>query len=177
MTVDNQKEYLVSGELAESLETMAAKVDSTPEALLTSIVSQYLGRNVVPEGAGERRAFRRVDISIPAMIYLEEDGEASVLYQPASIRDVSPGGMRVVCSGRKLCGRLASDYASGLEFDVIFSFSEDMKPVRFRCRSTRMEIVDEELHIGARIIGSDAEGKAMYDRIVDSELCRHADNS
>jgi hypothetical protein len=171
MKVDNQKEYLVSGELAESLEIMAAKVDSTPEALLASIVSQYLGRHVVPEGAEERRAFRRVDISIPAILYLEEDGKASVRYQPANIRDVSPGGMRVVCSGRKLCGRLASEYASGLEFEVIFSFSEDMKPVRFRCKSVRMEVVNKDLHIGARIIGSDAEGKAMYDRVVDSDLC------
>lgn len=170
--MDNQKEYRVSGELAESLEIMAAKVDSSPEILLTSIVSQYLGRHAgLPEGEAERRAFKRVDISIPAMIYLEEEGDVSVLYQAASIRDVSPGGMRVVCSGRKLCGRLASEYAAAVEFDVIFSFSEDMKPVRFRCKSARMEIMDEELHIGARIIGSDAEGKALYDRIVCSDLC------
>lgn len=166
-----QKEYRVGGELAQGLEVLAAKEDSTPEALLESIVSGYLRRQC-PSGIGsERRAFKRRDISIPAMIYLEEDGEASVRYQPASIRDVSPGGLRVVCSGRKLCGRLASDYGEGLAFDVIFSFSEDMKPVRFTCRAARMEVVDEEVHIGARITASDEEGRALYDRIVDSELC------
>lgn len=170
--MEKQKSYSLSGELAETLEIMAAKVDSTPEVLLKSIVAQYVGQHGgLPEGVEERRAFARVDISIPAMIYVEEDGGASVLYQPASIRDVSPGGMRVVCSGRKLCGRLASDFAADFEFDVIFSFSEEMRPVRFRCRSVRMEIVDEELHIGARIISSDGDGKALYDRIVGSALC------
>lgn len=167
----NEKAYSISGELAESLEVMAAKVESTPEALLKSIVAQYLGKDEVPPEGEERRAFKRVDISIPAMIYVEEDGDASVLYQPATIRDVSPGGLRVVCAGRKLCGRLVSDFAVGLEFDVIFSFSEDMKPVRFRCKSARMEVEGEELHVGARIIGSDAEGKALYDKVVDSDLC------
>ena len=172
MTVGNQKSYSLSGELAETLEVMAAKVDTTPEALLKSIVAQYVGhQGELPEGREERRAFPRVDISIPAMLYVEEDGEASVLYQPARIRDVSPGGMRVVCSGRKLCGRMASDFAADFEFDVIFSFSEDMRPVRFRCRAARMEVVDEELHIGARIVSSDGEGKALYDKIVNSGLC------
>ncbi|MBG0789714.1 MAG: PilZ domain-containing protein [Desulfovibrionaceae bacterium] len=170
--MEHQKTYSLSGELAEALEIMAAKVDSSPEALLESIVAQYAGRHGgLPDGAEERRAFPRVDISIPAMVYIEEDGEASVRYQPARIRDVSPGGMRIVCSGRKLCGRLASDFAPDVEFDVIFSFSEDMKPIRFRCRAARMEVVAEELHIGTRIVSSDAEGGALYDKIVSSGLC------
>ena len=156
---------------------MAAKADSTPEALLKSIVRQYMGRHAgPPKGQEERRAFKRLDISIPAMIYFEEDGESSVLYQPATIRDVSPGGMRVACVGRKLCGRLASELSGTLEFDVIFSFSDEMEPVRFRCRSARMEVVEEELHIGARIIGSDAEGKVLYEKIAASDLCRVAED-
>lgn len=171
-TVEHQKSYSLSGDVAEALEILAAKVDAEPEALLKSIVTQYVGQHGgLPEGSEERRAFRRVEISIPAMLYVEEDGEASVLYQPARICDVSPGGMRLVCAGRKLCGRLVTDFAADLEFDVIFSFSEEMKPVRFRCRSVRMELVDEELHIGARIIASDGEGKALYDKIVGSGLC------
>lgn len=171
--MENQTEYTISGKLAERLEIMAAKAGSTPESLLKSVVSQYLGRHFgFPEGMEERRAFKRLDISIPAMLYYEEDGDSSVLYQPASIRDVSPGGMRVACAGRKLCGRLAAELSAELEFDIIFAFSEEMEPVRFRCRSVRMEIVEEELHIGARIVGSDAEGRAMYEKIAASNLCR-----
>ena len=146
-------------------------MESSPDSLLKTIVSQYVNRHAGPPESTERRAFKRADISIPAMIYFEEDGSSSVLYHPANIRDVSPGGMRVICAGRKLCGRLAAGPTFGLEFDVIFSFSEDTKPVRFRCMSARMEVVDEELHIGARIIGSDAEGRAMYERVVCGDLC------
>lgn len=170
--MSSQKEYCVAGELAEKLEIIAAEVASSPEELLRSIVSQFVGRHTgFADSDSERRAFERVDISIPAMLYVEEDGGASVRYQPASIRDVSPGGMRVVCTGSSLCGRLISDFSADFEFEVIFSFSEEMKPVRFRCRAARIEVLEEELHIGARIVGSDAEGQALYQRIVNSDLC------
>lgn len=172
MPVESQNKYYLSGELAKRLEIIAGEVDSTPEDLLKSIVCQYVGRHSgFLKSCDERRAFKRVDISIPAMVYLEEDGESSVRYQPAHIRDVSPGGMRVVCSGRKLGGRLASDCGTDFEFEVIFTFSEDMNPVRFRCRAVRLEVVEDEFHIGSRIIGSDVEGRDLYDRIVSSSLC------
>ena len=170
--MDKQKKYCVAGDLARRLEIIAGKIESTPDNLLTSLVDQYVSRHVdFSADRDERRAFKRVDISIPAMIYVEEEGGAAVRYQPANIRDVSPGGMRVVCSGIKLCGRLASEYSNDMQFEVIFSFSEDMKPIRFRCKALRIELKNDELHIGARIIESDAEGQELYQRIVSSDLC------
>lgn len=167
----SQKKYSVDGDLARRLDVIAAKSEFSPDELLKSIVGQYVNRHESSQEGEERRAFRRVDISIPAMIYVEEDGGTSVRYQPATIRDVSPGGMRVVCSGRKLCGRLASEYSPDLMFEVIFSFSEQMRPMRFRCKAARIELVGEELHIGARIIESGAEGRELYQKIVESDLC------
>lgn len=167
MPVETLSQYSVSNDLAVSLETVAEELGTQPELLLHTIVGQFLCRHRAKEpGSEERRSFLRVSVNIPAIIYVEVENGASVMYQPAILKDVSPNGVKIVCTGKKLCGRAISEYPTGLRFELIFAFADDMEPVRFQCIAKRIEVAAGELHLGAQIASTTNEGQAAYRQLL-----------
>ncbi|CCH50113.1 PilZ domain-containing protein [Pseudodesulfovibrio piezophilus] len=167
MSEDVFPRYSISGELALDLETIAKELGTPPEALLEAIVEEYIHTQQSPCATEEeRRSFQRVEVNVPAIIYIEEENGASVVYQPALLKDISPIGIRIVCSGKKLCGRVITDYPVGLRFEIIFAFTDDMDPIRFQCVARRIEVMGEELQLGALITGSSDEGQKAYEKLL-----------
>ena len=163
--------YRIEGKLAEALESAAKEIKTSPQSLLEGLVDQFVARHkVFRNGVDERRSFARMQISLPAIVYVEDSEGNAVRYQPAVIRDVSPGSLGFSCGGKKLCGRMAEDCHAGFGFELIFSLSDEMQPVRFKCRSQRVELVGDELLVGAVIEEADPVGNQLYQKVFEHGL-------
>ncbi len=161
----------IEGTLAKALVDAAEELNKSPQSLLEGLVDQYIARHkAFRDGTSERRSFARMQISLPAIVYVEDSEGNAVRYQPATIRDVSPGGLGFTCGGKKLCGKMADDCHIGFTFELIFSLSDEMQPVRFRCRSQRVELVGEELLVGAVIEEADPVGNQLYQQVFEQGL-------
>ena len=163
--------FCVEGKLAEDLKAAADEINSSPQALLEGLVDQFVARHkAFKSGSDERRSFARMQISLPAIVYVEDSEGNAVRYQPATIRDISPSGLGFSCGGKKLCGRLADECYTGFTFELIISLSDEMQPVRFRCRSQRVQLVGDELMVGAVIEEADPVGNQLYQKVYEQGL-------
>lgn len=161
----------VEGKLAQDLAAAAEDLDTSAQSLLEGMVDQFVSRHKLCRSqGGERRSFARLQISLPAIVYVEDSEGNAVRYQPAMIRDVSPSGLGFSCGGKKLCGRVAEECHTGVTFELIFSLSDEMQPVRFKCRSQRVEVVDDELLVGAVIEEADPVGNQLFQKVFEQSL-------
>lgn len=152
----------ISGELADHIEGIANRSGITPLALLEKVVRQYVSRHkILHLGGSERRAYLRLSVRIPAIVYIKNPG-GEVRYQSSVIRDVSPEGLKLVCTGRRMSECDLDKCMPGVFFELIFAYSDDMTPIRCKCEARRIECVDNEVHMGARIVAADEEGANAY---------------
>lgn len=161
-------QYVIPDNLAAEIESVADRMGKDPVELLETLVRQFLGRYKLMHSANsERRAFLRMSVSIPAVVYVEEE-DGAVRYQSALIKDVSPCGIRLVCASRKRCGQKMAGSLSGVTFEIIFAYAEGMEPIRFKCEIQRVEEIGDDLHVGASILRTSPEGQRLYDQLLDS---------
>lgn len=160
-------EISISGELASELGEVAHKAAVAPEELLHKIVRQFVSRyNILHPNGEERRTFLRLSVNIPAMIYMEAKG-GEVRYQAAVIEDVSPTGLKIVCTGKKACKGDGDEGRAGIRFEIIFAYKDDMEPIRFWCEAKRVERIDGMLHVGAMILKASGDGQISYQKLLD----------
>lgn len=161
------RKYCINNELALKLERVAAELGMSTQLVLEGILEQYVARRAMARDNGdESRTFARMRLSLPAMVYFEDESGVYGRYQSATIRDISPNGLGVSCSGLRFCGKLVNEQGSDFPFELMFSVSERMIPIRFKCRSRRVEVVGEELHVGATIEGTDPESNELLQRML-----------
>ncbi|BCS89122.1 hypothetical protein [Pseudodesulfovibrio sediminis] len=141
--------YCVPKALALRVNAIAREAGTSPEALLKGIVERFVRQH---DSEKERRACSRIDISIPAVICVEKKDINSSIYQLVTIKDISSDGVRLICPGKKVRGQYVSVGECSLRFKLVFTFSEEMEPMKLKCSATRVELVKGDVHILAQII-------------------------
>ncbi len=166
----HEDSFHVSGPLARRLEHSAEEIGIEAQVLLEGLVDQFLSRRESAQRGGEHRAFARMSLSLPAMMYFEDKAGGYGRYLAATVRDISPQGLGITCRDQSFGDGVTSVRGGGFGFDIMFSVSGDMPPVRFRCRSRRIDVVDDAVHIGAVIEFADQESTDQIERLIETGL-------
>ena len=160
--------YSIRQGLAKQLSRLAQKLSISPQILLESIIEKYLLEHHTKYNRVEKRAFSRVPVGVPALVYMENEAGSYGRYQAAHLKDIAPGGIGLSCTEGKFCGRVASEYAKGLSFELMFSLPESKHPIWFKCKSKRVQLVENGIHIGAEITEADGASKSQLTALYET---------
>ena len=163
--------YSLRQGLAKQLSNLAQRLSISPQTLIEGIVEEYLHGHTPSKKFTEQRAFTRVQVKVPALVYTQDESGSYGRYQAARLLNITPGGVAIACKEGKLCGRVASDYEGELPFELMFSISNDMYPIWFKCKSKRVQFKGPEVLIGAEIMESDKASKAQLQEIYEQSFC------
>lgn len=142
--------YKTSDQTGRRLEKAAEEMGIGAQELLEGIVDQYLYyRDLSKIHGSDQRAFNRMHLSIPAMVYVMDISGTHGKYQAATIRDISHKGLGISCKASAFGGSLGNRDADTLNFEIFFSIDEEKFPLRFSCKAKRIDPIGDELHVGA----------------------------
>ncbi|GFM33181.1 PilZ domain-containing protein [Desulfovibrio subterraneus] len=152
--------YKISNEIGRRLECAAEEMGIASQELLDGIVDQFLYyRELSKTHGSDQRAFNRMHLSLPAMIYMKDTNGTHGKYQAATIRDISHIGLGLSCKDTAFGGTLRNSNSDTLDFEVFFSIGEDRLPLRFNCKAKRIDALGDELHVGAIFEMTDLDSK------------------
>ena len=145
-------------ETYQALQRMAARSGTTPETLVSGIVSGRIleGRDPAAPPCRERRLHRRRAVSLPAVLQIET-GRA-LQCRPARILDLSLGGMKLRM--RDISPELAGGIQSAGTLEAVFNLPGSTSPLSLTCDIRRTEW-SRSLFLGASIRADNPEGPIL----------------
>lgn len=150
----------ISADNLQRLEELALAQGMDLSACVGDIVTRYLAGMDLFQEDNEKRKFPRKKVLIPAMIHTKPGSELVGSYHSTTIVDVSLGGLCISVPLYKI-----KNFGLNLgdaEFDIMFTFLDGEVPVSYKCKTHRVQQLDNVMHVGASFQAMDAHSLTAF---------------
>jgi hypothetical protein len=139
-------------QLRDHLESYAAAEKRSVSSVIEFALAEFLrNRSEMKGEAGEKRRYRRKNVTIPALVKATTTEESGL--ESGLVMDLSLGGLCMALT--KESATDLGDGAKNKRFEAAFVLPGVQKPVRILCRRERTVPLGDGCCVGASFVGAD----------------------